>query len=105
MSIQSVTEFINKLPGDQSLQEEVKSATANKEITLASQAVAELAARHGYEFTAEEAMQVHQALSAEESDELNEEQLEAVAGGGRIGAAVGSAIEDVGRVIFKAIGW
>lgn len=115
MSIEAVTKFTDKLAQDESLQQELKSAIGDKEGLSASQAVAELGAKHGYNFSAEEAQQTREFVLESESDELSEEDLEAVAGGGpagrmigeKVGAWLGDKAEDFGRKILPKIfkGW
>jgi predicted ribosomally synthesized peptide with nif11-like leader len=111
MSIEAVAEFTKKLAEDESLQQELQSAIEGKEGLDASQAVSELGAKHSYEFTAEEAQYTREFILESKSDELSEEQLEAVAGGGdtgkKIGGAIGSFVEDYGPKIVKSIfkGW
>jgi predicted ribosomally synthesized peptide with nif11-like leader len=99
MSIEAVAEFTNKLAEDQSLQAEIKSAIDDKVGLEASQMVSEIGAKHGYEFTAEEAETLRQLVLAHESGELNDDQLEAVAGGGLIGDIGGWAGGKIGNYI------
>ncbi|MDJ0716250.1 MAG: Nif11-like leader peptide family natural product precursor [Prochloraceae cyanobacterium] len=84
MSVQSLSEFMNKLVEDESLQKEIESVTANKEEGMPpSQAIADLGIKHGYDFTEEELIAVveeMEQLKAKEA-EMSEEDLEAVAGG------------------------
>ncbi|MCA1992636.1 MAG: Nif11-like leader peptide family RiPP precursor [Coleofasciculus sp. S288] len=94
MSIEAVADFTKRLTEDASLQEELRAAVGDKEGMEASQAVADLGSKHGYSFTAEEAQQVRDYVVANESGELSEEQLEAVAGGGPIGRAIGAWVGD-----------
>ena len=101
MSIEVVAEFTNKLAENESLQQELQSAIEGKEGLDASQAVSELGAKHGYEFTAEEAETLRQLVLANQSGELNEEQLEAVAGGGKLGAAIGSWVGDKAEDLIR----
>lgn len=94
MSIEAVAKFTNKLAEDEALQQEIKCAIGDKEGLDASQTVSELGAKHGYEFTAKEAQTLRQVVLANQSGELSEEQLEAVAGGGDLGKAIGSWLGD-----------
>lgn len=117
MSIEAVTKFTNKLAEDESLQQELKSIIGHKEGLAASQTVSEMGAKHGYKFTAEEAQEVREFILISESDddELTEEELEAVAGGGdtgrrigeKVGGWLGDAVEDYGKKAVKKIfsGW
>ena len=83
MSEQAVADFFNKVSEDESLQKEVDSIFANNEGTSINQPLADVAVKHGYEITAEDMEQLRLAIKAqnEKSDELNDEELEAVAGG------------------------
>lgn len=102
MSIEAVAEFTNKLAEDEVLQQELQSVAGDKEALEASQSVSELGAKYGYEFTAEEAQTLRQIILAQQSGELSEDQLEAVAGGGPIGRAIGGWIGDkVGDTVSK----
>ena len=84
MSQQSCTEFFAKINTDAALQQEVDAALEGKEDTAAATAFVEVGAKHGYEFTAQEAAQKHQEIIAAADGELEEEALENVAGGGII---------------------
>ncbi len=103
MSVQSLSEFMDKLVEDESLQKEMDSVTANKEDMPASQAIADLGIKHGYNFTAEEALQLRQAILERESGELSEAQLEAVAGGGPTGAKVGAIVGHYAEEVFNTV--
>ncbi|QZZ21560.1 Nif11-like leader peptide family natural product precursor [Leptothermofonsia sichuanensis E412] len=83
MSNTAVQEFLTKVSEDQALQEELAKAMEAEDDR---QAVTDLAQSKGYSFTADELWQEIQARQAEaqqrqESGELSEEELEAVAGG------------------------
>ena len=92
MSEQAVADFFNKVSEDESLQKEVDSIFANNEGTSINQPLADVAVKHGYEITAEDMEQLRLAIKAqnEKSDELNDEELEAVAGGGFVTMAASS---------------
>lgn len=81
MSVESLQEFVSRVEGDSSLQQELETAVAGKDGLAASQAVSEVGAKYGYSFTAEEAEAGRKAVLAEESGELSEGELESVAGG------------------------
>ena len=85
MTVEALSEFFNKVEEDVSLQKELESLRVEEqEATIRYQALADFGHQHGYEFTTEEVeqlQQVRKAMLAEESEELSEEQLEAVAGG------------------------
>ena len=68
MSKEQLKAFIAKVKGDSSLQEKLKAAKSPDEVVS-------IAKEHGHEFTADKLSQ------------LNEEELEGVAGGGRCCAA------------------
>ena len=75
MSKQACAEFFAKVNADAALQQEVSTALEGKEGDEAANAFAWVGAKHGYEFTPEEAAQ----MMAEA--ELDEEALDQVAGG------------------------
>ncbi|MCC5645538.1 Nif11-like leader peptide family natural product precursor [Nostoc sp. CHAB 5824] len=72
MSNQSVYSFFSQFEQDSTLKQQVQTAT-NKEDLL------RIAQESGYNFTAED---IKAFVEKNESDELDEEELEAVAGGG-----------------------
>ncbi|MEH1910897.1 MAG: Nif11-like leader peptide family natural product precursor [Nostoc sp.] len=72
MSNQSVYSFFSQVEQDSTLKQQVK-ATTNKDDLL------RIAQESGYNFTAED---IKAFVEKNESDELDEEELEAVAGGG-----------------------
>ena len=82
MSIETVNQFLQKVTEDQKLQEELTQALEADN----DQAATQLSAKYGYEFTPDELWQEIENLESEfqrrqEAGELNEEELEAVAGG------------------------
>ncbi|MEG3969628.1 Nif11 family protein [Microcoleus sp. T2B6] len=84
MTKQACAEFFAKVNTDAALQQEVDAALEGKEDTAAATAFVEVGAKHGYEFTAQEAAQKHQEIIAAADDgEIEEEALENVAGGRR----------------------
>jgi predicted ribosomally synthesized peptide with nif11-like leader len=83
MSTEAVNEFLQKVTEDPQLQEELAKAL---EAENDRQAVTDLAVKHGYQFTPEELWAEIQNRQSEfeqkqDAGELNEEELEAVAGG------------------------
>ncbi len=83
MSIEAVNQFLTKVSEDQELQAELATAM---EAENDRQATTELAVKHGYNFTPEElASEIENRQSKfqtkQEANQLNEEELEAVAGG------------------------
>jgi len=81
MSKQQCTEFYAKLNSDRTLQQEVNTALEGKEGDEATNAFVWVGAKHGYEFTKEEAAQKYQEIIAKAEAELDDEALERVAGG------------------------
>lgn len=80
MSIEAVNKFLQKVSEDSAIQEELAKAM---EAENDRQAVVELGAKYGCQFTGEELMgeiEKRQQATAD-AGELNEEELEAVAGG------------------------
>ncbi len=116
MSLTAVAEFTNKLVEEPSLQQELGSAIGEKEGLIAAETVADIGAKYGYNFTAEEAQELRELVLASESGELSDEQLEAVAGGfflgaigGLVGGLIGGAVggskgRNVGSTIGSAVG-
>ena len=80
MSIQAVNQFLEKVAQDNKIQEELAQAMQAENDR---QAVVELGAKNGFEFTGEELMTEieKRQQAAADSGELSEEELEAVAGG------------------------
>ncbi|MDZ8188679.1 MAG: Nif11 family protein [Nostoc sp. ChiSLP02] len=82
MSLTACTEFLDKINSDATLQQEAITALEDKEkIEEAANVFVLLGAKHGYEFTAAEATQKYQEITAEGEGELDEAALEQVAGG------------------------
>jgi CMP-N-acetylneuraminic acid synthetase len=84
VSLAACTEFLGKIDSDAALQQEATTALEDKEqIEEAANAFVLLGAKHGYEFTAAEAIQKYQEVIAQAEGELDDEVLEQVAGGRR----------------------
>ncbi|MDZ7968073.1 MAG: Nif11 family protein [Nostoc sp. DedSLP03] len=82
MSLAACTEFLDKINSDAALQQEAITALEDKEqIEEAANAFVLLGSKHGYEFTAAEATQKYQEITAEGEGELDEAALAQVAGG------------------------
>jgi len=81
MSQQACTEFYAKVNADPAIQEEVTTALEGKEGDEVANAFVWVGAKHGYEFTKEEAAQKYQEIIATAEGDLDEEALEQVAGG------------------------
>ena len=76
MSQQVCAEFFAKVNTDTALQQEVNASLEGKEGMEAAQAFAWVGAKHGYEFTAEEAAHKYQEIFAAADAELDEEALD-----------------------------
>ncbi|BBD63707.1 hypothetical protein NIES4072_26370 [Nostoc commune NIES-4072] len=99
MSTQAVNQFLQKVTEEPQLQQEfAKALEAGNNL----QAATNLAAKHGYQFTPDELQAEIQNRQSEfqqrqDAGQLNEEELEAVAGGlctpviGIVGATIGGA--------------
>ncbi|MFN6540665.1 MAG: Nif11 family protein [Nostoc sp. EkiNYC01] len=82
MSLAACTEFLDKINSNAALQQETTTVLEGKEeIEEAANVFVLLGAKHGYEFTATEAIQKYQEVMAEGEGELDDEVLEQVAGG------------------------
>jgi predicted ribosomally synthesized peptide with nif11-like leader len=79
MSTQDVKEFLDKINRDEALRDELTSVVKARDDKEA--AAAEVAARHGFEFGAEELKRILDAAQGAPSAELTEEELDAVAAG------------------------
>jgi predicted ribosomally synthesized peptide with nif11-like leader len=84
MSVESINQFFQKLSEDEKLQQELAKAVESAENE--GVATAELGAKHGYQFTSDELWQEiqnrhNEIQRSKEAGELNDEELEAVAGG------------------------
>ena len=93
MTIEAVNQFLTKVQQDQELKAELSQAMSSK---TDRQAATRVANKHGYEFNQEElSSRIEQLRSIQAkqltNEELNEEELEAVAGGLCLGAVVGFA--------------
>jgi len=105
MSIEAVNQFLQKVTEDEKLQEELAQVLELEDNDRA--AAVELGAKYGYEFTADEIGQEIQNRQSEfqirkEAGELNDEELEAVAGGEAVIAT--AAIAAGGAVTVALIG-
>jgi predicted ribosomally synthesized peptide with nif11-like leader len=105
MSAEAVNQFLQKVAEDPQLQEELAQAL---EADNDRQAAADLATKHGYQFTPDELwaeIQNRQSEFQQSTDELSEDELEAVAGGACtpiIGAGIGAVGSITAGVIKKA---
>lgn len=81
MTQQACADFFALINTNVALQQEVGAALEDKEDMAAATAFAEVAAKHGYQFTAQEAAQKQQEIIAAADGELEEEALDNVAGG------------------------
>jgi predicted ribosomally synthesized peptide with nif11-like leader len=80
MAKDSIAAFLDTLDGSIDLREELGAALEGLD-TQAS-AVVEVASRHGFEFTEDEFNGVLEVVSRSQGQELSDDELEAVAGGG-----------------------
>ncbi|MEM9926957.1 MAG: Nif11-like leader peptide family natural product precursor [Cyanobacteria bacterium P01_D01_bin.50] len=109
MSIEAVNQFLEKVGQDNKIQEELVEAMQAENDR---QAVVELGAKHGFDFSGDELMiEIEQRQKAAiESGELSDEELKAVTGGavpllattilGGLGATVAATI--AGDIIRRA---
>lgn len=100
MSTQAVNQFLQKVTEDPQLQEELAKAL---EAENDRQAATDLAIKHGYQFTPDELWAEIQNRQSEfgqnqDSGELSEEELEAVAGGATPGALALSVTVVVSKI-------
>ncbi|WP_445627691.1 Nif11 family protein [Nostoc sp. DSM 114167] len=85
MSLTACTEFLDKINSDAALQQEAITALEDKAgVEEAANAFVSLGAKHGYEFSAAEATQKYQEITAQGEGELDDRALEQVAGGVRL---------------------
>ena len=83
MSQEACNQFFAKVNTDVALQQEVSAALSGKEGEEAAKALVWVGAKHGYEFTAAEAIKKYQEIINAAAGELDEEALDQVAGGSR----------------------
>ena len=107
MSIEAVNQFLQKVTEDEKLQEELAQALESEDNDRA--AAVELGVKYGYEFTPDEIGQEIQNRQSEfqvrqEAGELNDEELEAVAGGESViaVATIGASAVVASALISKA---
>lgn len=84
MSIQSVQQFMDKVATDEKLQQELSTIVTGNESDRA--AAVQLASKYGYQFTSDELWQEiqkrqNELAQAQQAGELDDAELEAVAGG------------------------
>ena len=96
MSQENVNAFFSKIEEDRNLSTRYKSflkgvRTSDEEAALKE--VVQFASQHGYEFSTEDLKLVAEEM---QSGELNDEQLNAVAGGGGLRFIFGGAYNDSG---------
>jgi len=99
---QQALKFFTKLNTDAALQQEVNTALEGKEGIEVANTFVRVGAKHGYEFTAEEAAQNHQEIIAAADGELEEEALEKVAGGinwRSVGKEIGTIGKETGSFV------
>ncbi|NUQ29228.1 MAG: Nif11 family protein [Acidobacteriaceae bacterium] len=81
MSLQSATEFTNALPSNPELAATLLQSISGKTVSEAATIASDLGKQHGFDFTPEEAVEARNTYSA--TNPLSEDELDAVAGGGR----------------------
>ena len=83
MSRESATAFLQKLNSDPSLRAQVLASSGENvdEVTLSGERLVELGNEHGFVFTLEEIHAAFTKRAASTSRELDDRELEAVAGG------------------------
>ncbi|ARV58823.1 hypothetical protein BZZ01_09395 [Nostocales cyanobacterium HT-58-2] len=106
MSTQAVNQFLQKVVEDPQLQEELTKALDSENDR---QSATELAGKHGYQFTPDELWAEIQNRQSEfqqnqDSGELNEEELEAVAGGACT-PVLAFAAPITGKLIADKVKW
>ncbi len=79
MSLQSIYEFMTTTTSNDALMAKLTDAVAGKSPSDAAQAVSDLGRLHGFEFTADDALQARQASL--QSEQLSEDDLDGIAGG------------------------
>jgi len=79
MSAEAVKEFFDRMAQDEALRDEVIAAV--KQADDRNSVTSEIAAKHGFQFTAEELAKILDATQGADKDELTPEELEAVAAG------------------------
>ncbi len=112
MSVEAVTQFLEKVTEDEKLQQELTSTLESQENERA--AATQLGARYGYEFTQDELWQEvqkrkNQAQQRQEAGELSDEELEAVAGGGLVATPalvpVAQATVNLAESVVNSVKW
>ena len=113
MTIENMQKFIEKAGEDDALlsalSQKLEAAESGKEAA----AVVQLGSKHGFQFTEAEALQAYEFLKLSDAkssgDELTDEQLEMVAGGGWLGDAAGwvqnneRSITRVGGTVIRVL--
>ncbi|MCA1994665.1 MAG: Nif11-like leader peptide family natural product precursor [Coleofasciculus sp. S288] len=111
MSMEAVKQFLERVGQDAALQQELNQAIESAENDRA--AAAEVGAKYGYSFSPDEIGQVMEvALTQESGGELNEEELESIAGGfctgamtGAVTAAYGGVYRTLGPITQSRVQW
>ena len=85
MSKESARAFMQKLDDDPTLREELSSIGARHagQIDISANQVAEVGARHGFTFSADEIVEAKAECGGQAKGELSEHELTAVAGGSK----------------------
>ena len=80
MSLQSATEFTNTLTSNPELAATLFQSANGKTVSEAAAIASDLGKQHGFDFTADEAIEARNAYAS--ANPLSEEELDSVAGGG-----------------------
>lgn len=108
MTVQAVNQFLDKVAEDPKLQEELtkilETQGSNDRV-----AATQLGVKQGYQFTPDELWQEVQRRQSEftarqAAGQLNDEELEAVAGGGGLGSDIAKAtVKATGKITVTAV--
>lgn len=97
MSLQSATEFTNALTSNPELAATVLQSVSGKTASEAATIASDLGKQHGFDFTPEEAVEARNAFAA--ANPLSEDELDAVAGGGKVDPFVQNGVGAIGNRI------
>ncbi|QEE30402.1 Nif11 family protein [Terriglobus albidus] len=93
MSLQSATEFTNTLTSNPELAATLFQSANGKTVSEAAAIASDLGKQHGFDFTADEAIEARNAYAS--ANPLSEEELDSVAGGGDSAPYIGTMIGTV----------
>ena len=98
MSTEAVTKFLSRMAADSALQEQATSLAKNAQNPAA--AAVDLGAKHGFQFTESEFLEVIRFAQKARSGELGDTELERVAGG--LLLSLDYRLWDAGALFFSA---